>query len=120
MRGAAGDEIVRVSLAGTVIRSLIKVPGAALSSPMYSPDGSKIALLQCVGGCGDPDLHGTGSVWVMDADGSDPTLILDQTAGVQPVGYLDWVGRDALALGRTPITAACCSGSTPLGQAVAR
>ena len=91
VRGAAQDEIVRVSLAGTVMRSLIKVPGAALSSPMFSPDGSKIAFLQCVGDCGDPDLQGTGSVWVMDADGSNPMLVLGQTpGGVQPFGYLDW------------------------------
>ena len=70
---------------------LIKVPGAALSSPMFSPDGSKIAFLQCVGDCGDPQLAGTGSLWVMDADGSDLTLILDQTtAGMQPFGYVDW------------------------------
>ena len=91
VRGSAADEIVRVSVLGTTVRSLIKVPGAALSSPTFSPDGSKIAFLQCVGDCGDPQLAGTGSLWVMDADGSDLTLVLDQTtAGMQPFGYVDW------------------------------
>jgi Tol biopolymer transport system component len=91
VRGAAADEIVRMSAAGSSVRTLVKVPGAHLSSPTFSPDGSKIAYTQCVGDCGDPSLQGTGSIWVMDADGSDVTQILNQaTAGVQPDGSLDW------------------------------
>jgi Tol biopolymer transport system component len=93
VRGAAQDEIVRMSAGGSNVRTLVKVPGAALSlsSPTFSPDGSKIAYTQCVGDCGDPDLQGTGSIWVMNADGSNVTQILAQaTAGVQPDGSLDW------------------------------
>jgi Tol biopolymer transport system component len=91
VRGAAQDEIVRMSAAGTNIRSLVKVPGATLSSPTFSPDGSKIAFTQCVGDCGDPFLQGTGSIWLMNPDGSGVTQILAQaTAGVQPDGSLDW------------------------------
>jgi len=42
--------------------------------------------------CGDPDLPGRGSVWVMNADGSHVERILDgATAGVAPDGSsLDW------------------------------
>ena len=89
-RGAAQDEIVRMSAGGSNVRMLVKVPGVALSSPTYSPDGSKIAFTQCVGDCGDPGEPGAGSIWVMNADGSNLTLLLAQaTAGVQPI-VLDW------------------------------
>jgi Tol biopolymer transport system component len=91
VRGAAQDEIVRMSASGSNVRMLVKAPGATLSSPTFSPDGSKIAYTQCVGDCGDPSLQGTGSIWVMNADGSGVTQILAQaTAGVQPDGSLDW------------------------------
>jgi TolB protein len=91
VRGAAQDEIVRMSPGGSNVRMLVKVPGATLSSPTFSPDGSKIVYTQCVGDCGDPNLQGAGSIWVMNADGSNVTRILVQaTAGVQPDGSLDW------------------------------
>ena len=91
VRGAAQDEIVQMSARGSNVRMLVKVSGATLSSPTFSPDGSKIAYTQCVGDCGDPSLQGTGSIWVMNADGSNATQILAQaTAGVQPDGDLDW------------------------------
>lgn len=65
--------------------------GVTVSSPTFSPDGSKIAFTQCVGDCGDPMLQGTGSIWVMNPDGSGVRQILNQaTAGVQPDGTLDW------------------------------
>ena len=101
VRGAAADEIVRMSARGRKVRMLAKVPGATLSSPTFSPDGSKIAYAQCLGDCGDPGLQGTGSIWVMDADGSNATQILDQaTAGVQPDGELDWGVRASRRSGR--------------------
>jgi Tol biopolymer transport system component len=91
VRGAAQDEIVRMSPGGRNVRMLVDLPGTTLSSPTFSPDGSKIAYTQCVGDCGDPDLQGTGSIWVMNADGSNVTQVLAQsTAGVQPDGSLDW------------------------------
>jgi Tol biopolymer transport system component len=80
-----------MSAGGSNVRVLARVPGAQLSSPTFSPDGSKIAYTKCVGDCGDPFSPGTGSLWVMNADGSHATEILAQaTAGVQPDGSLDW------------------------------
>jgi hypothetical protein len=93
VRGAAEDEIVRMNARGRHVRRLVKVHGANvhLSDPTFSPDGSKIAYARCAGDCGDPEEQGTGSIWVMNADGSKRTKILAQaTAGVQPVGDLDW------------------------------
>ena len=91
VRGAAQNEIVRMSAGGSNVRVLARVPGAQLSSPTFSPDGSKIAYTKCVGDCGDPFSPGTGSLWVMNADGSHAMEILAQaTAGVQPDGSLDW------------------------------
>ena len=90
-RGVDGNEIVRMSASGGNVRMLVKVPGASLSSPTFSPDGSKIVYMQCVGDCGDPMLKGTGSIWVMNPDGSGVRQILDQAStGVQPNGNLDW------------------------------
>ena len=118
VRGAAGDEIVRMSASGSNIRMLVKVPGATLSSPTFSPDGSKIAYTQCVGDCGDPSLQGTGSIWVMNADGSNVTQILAQaTAGVQPDGNLDWgVGAaPPRCLGRRATIVAAAGGGPTRG-----
>ena len=39
---------------------LTSVPGGesvSIASAVYSPDGKKIAYLQCDGDCGDPGLH---------------------------------------------------------------
>ena len=93
VRGSAGREIVRMSVKGTNVRRLLRVKGdfVHVSDPTFSPDGTKIAYVRCKGDCGDPDLKGTGSIWVMNADGSNRRKVLAQAAaGVQPVGDLDW------------------------------
>lgn len=93
VRGAAENVIVRMNARGRNVRRLVKVRGAEvhLSDAAFSPDGSKIAYTRCKGDCGDPDAQGTGSIWVMNADGSDRQKVLTQAgAGVQPVGDLDW------------------------------
>lgn len=117
VRGEDGHDIVRMSANGSNIRLVAQVPGADVSSPTFSPDGSKIAFMQCVGDCGDPMLQGTGSVWVMNADGSNLRQIVDQAAtGVQANGSLDWgVGALPRCLGRRATIVAAAGGRLTRG-----
>jgi len=96
------DQIVRMTPGGTNIVVLLTLPAAEgfLALPTFSPDGKKIAFERCTpinpqagGDCGDPaNTSALGSIWVMNADGSNPTKILDQTTtGVQPdISTLSW------------------------------
>ena len=76
---------------GTGIRVLTSVSGPAhtsIASAVYSPDGTKIAYLQCTGDCGDPGLQGQGSIWVVNANGSGKKRIFNgtPTASSRPTG----------------------------------
>ena len=89
---------------GTGLRVLTSASGSAhtsIASAVYSPDGTKIAYLQCTGNCGDPMLQGQGSIWVMNANGSGKKRIFN-SAERRPAGrpcllerLLD--GREALS-----------------------
>jgi Tol biopolymer transport system component len=88
------DTIVRMNASGGDIHVVRRVPGFTISNPIYAPDGTKIAYMQCEGDCGDPARPdtGIGSIWVTNADGSNPTEILVQQTGdgVPPVAALSW------------------------------
>jgi Tol biopolymer transport system component len=77
---------------GTGVRVLTSVSGAhtGIGSAVYSPDGTKIAYLQCAGDCGDPQLQGQGSIWVMNANGSGKQRIFNGVNGTQPADRLSW------------------------------
>jgi TolB protein len=61
-------DIFTVATDGSDVRRLTDDPGLD-AFPVYSPDGSKIAFTS--------DRAGTMDVWVMDADGSDPTRLTE-------------------------------------------
>jgi Tol biopolymer transport system component len=84
--------IVSMRPNGTGVRVLTSVSGArtGVVDAVYSPDGTKIAYLQCAGDCGDPDLQGQGSIWVMNADGSGKQRVFNGGNGVQPASRLSW------------------------------
>jgi Tol biopolymer transport system component len=84
--------IVSISPNGTGVRVLTTVSGAetSVADAIYSPDGTKIAYLQCVGDCGDPELQGQGSIWVMNANGSGKRRLFNGANGVQPANRLAW------------------------------
>jgi Tol biopolymer transport system component len=84
--------IVSMRPNGTGLRVLTTVSGArtGVVDAVYSPDGTKIAYLQCAGDCGDPDLRGQGSIWVMNADGSGKQRVFNGGNGVQPASRLSW------------------------------
>jgi Tol biopolymer transport system component len=84
--------IVTMKPNGTDVRVLTTVSGAetGIVDAVYSPDGRKIAYLQCTGDCGDPSLRGQGSIWVMNANGSGKQRVFDGGNGVQPANRLSW------------------------------
>jgi Tol biopolymer transport system component len=84
--------LVSMNPNGTDIRVLTTVSGSEvnLTDAVYSPDGKKIAYLQCLGDCGDPDLRGQGSIWVMNANGSGKRRVFSGRAAVQPAERLSW------------------------------
>jgi Tol biopolymer transport system component len=84
--------IVSMRPNGTGLRVLTSVSGArtGVVDAEYSPDGTKIAYLQCTGDCGDPDLQGQGSIWVMNANGSGKQRVFNGGNGVQPANRLSW------------------------------
>ena len=84
--------IVSMRPNGTGVRVLTRVSGreTGIVGAVYSPDGTKIAYLQCTGDCGDPDLRGQGSIWVMNADGSGKQRVFNGGNGVQPASRLSW------------------------------
>jgi Tol biopolymer transport system component len=84
--------IVSMRPNGTGVRVLTTVSGAqtSIANAVYSPDGKKIAYLQCAGDCGDPDLQGRGSIWVMNANGSGKRRVFNGRNGVQPANRLSW------------------------------
>jgi Tol biopolymer transport system component len=85
--------IVSMRPNGTGMRVLTTASGPAHTSvddAIYSPDGKKIAYLQCTGDCGDPQLHGQGSIWVMNANGSGKKRIFNGVSGTQPADRLSW------------------------------
>ncbi len=84
--------LVSMNPNGTDLRVLTSVSGpeTSITDAVYSPDGKKIAYLQCVGDCGDPDLRGLGSIWVMNANGSGKHRVLRGTPAVRPAERLSW------------------------------
>jgi len=85
--------IVSMRPNGTGMRVLTSASGSAqthVASAVYSPDGTKIAYLQCTGDCGDPSLQGQGSIWVMNANGSGKKRIFIGANGIQPSDRLSW------------------------------
>jgi Tol biopolymer transport system component len=100
--GENQQTIVSMRANGTGVQELISIGGGvavSIASAVYSPDGKKIAYLRCDGDCGDPFVQdpGQGSIWVMNADGSDNHMIFNGTGfspnGVQPADRLSWVAN---------------------------
>ena len=77
---------------GTGVRVLTTVSGTekGVADAIYSPDGGRFAYLQCTGDCGDPELRGQGSIWVMNANGSGKRRLFNGGNRVQPASRLAW------------------------------
>ena len=84
--------LVSMNPNGTGLRVLtnVRTANTFINSAVYSPDGKKIAYLQCTGDCGDPQLQGQGSIWVMNANGSNKRRVFDGGNGTEPASRLSW------------------------------
>ena len=84
--------IVSMNPNGSGLRVLTNVRGAAtfIADAVYSPDARKIAYLQCTGDCGDPQLKGQGSIWVMNANGSGRHRVFNGGNGTEPADRISW------------------------------
>lgn len=83
MRGDPGDsDLYIMSADGTDEIQLTDYDGYE-QSPSWSPDGQRIAFVW--GQKETRALGDDGELWVIGSDGSDPTLLLDQS-----VAYPDW------------------------------
>jgi Tol biopolymer transport system component len=76
--GTEHNEIYLVRTDGSGLRRLTNTTIGSVSRPAWSPDGDKIAYVS--GGERHWQTYGTGTVWVVNADGSSPHQ-------VDPVGY---------------------------------
>jgi Tol biopolymer transport system component len=88
-----GKEIVTMRPNGRSIRHVARA-SEAVSSVAFSPDGDKIAYVQCKTMCSPFHQERGASIWIMNADGSGRHAILRQaSAGVAPVQRVDWARR---------------------------
>jgi Tol biopolymer transport system component len=66
----SGDaDILSSNLDGTGVAQVTQTPGAADTSPAWSPGGSRVAFVS--------DRSGRASIWVANADGSEPQQLTD-------------------------------------------
>jgi Tol biopolymer transport system component len=88
-----GNEIVTLKPNGTSARHVARTSGA-VSSVAFSPDGKKIAYVQCKNVCSPFHQERGASIWIMDANGSGKHAIFRQASGtVAPVQRVDWARR---------------------------
>ena len=87
--------IYRVPTSGGTAQNLTKASGAALNfHPRFSPDGGKIAFVS--------DRNGQNALWLMNADGGEPTLIFQDD--VSRISDPKWTsdGRGIIAVRSFP------------------
>ena len=87
-----GREIVTMKPNGRSIRPLARA-SEPVASVAFSPDGEKIAYVQCKTVCSPFRQARGASIWVMNRDGSGQHAILRQASGVAPVQRVDWARR---------------------------
>lgn len=87
-----GSEIVTMKPNGKSIRHVARA-SEAVSSVAFSPDGKKIAYVQCKHLCSPFHQERGASIWIVNANGTGRHAILRQARGVAPVQRVDWARR---------------------------
>lgn len=80
-RDVDGSGIYVINADGTGQRRLSPVPGMD-TTPDWSPDGSKIAFEYDINGHRQSDPTAFAQIWIINADGTDPTSTGIQASGV--------------------------------------
>ena len=87
-----GQEIVTLRANGRSVHRVTRA-SAAVSSVVFSPDGRKIAWVQCETVCSPFRQEKGASIWIVNADGSGKHAIYRQSRGAAPVQRVDWARR---------------------------
>jgi TolB protein len=76
--GDTDRAIETLSADGSTLTTLFDVPGEFDSGPAWSPDGARIGFESTADVAGG-NPEGDGEIWVMDADGGNPTQLTHNT-----------------------------------------
>lgn len=88
MRESAQTDVYRYNIKDSSITQVTNTPESEYTPSIMPTDGKSIVVVRV-----EPDS--TQRLWRFDANGSNPTLLLDS---VKRVGYYGWLGSSALGL----------------------
>jgi Tol biopolymer transport system component len=83
---------------GTGVHQLVNTVLGSEVRATWSPDGASVAYVQAIPE-GEPGLSGQAGVWVVDADGAEPRLVIPCDGRCVALDYVDWASDGRLYVG---------------------